>query len=268
MHRKRLATPRASLTLGEQTGSGLDQPPGDVEEGTVHAIVVIPARYDSSRLPGKVLAPLSGRPMIQHVWERASRSSVQRVLVATDDLRVAEVVRGFGGEVVMTAETHPSGSDRVYEAIQGQPCEIVVNVQGDEPLLDPALVDRLVQALEQDHQLDVATPAAPLHGDPDRPSVVKVVADTAGRALYFSRAAIPHGGPWLHHLGVYAFRRDALERYVGLPRGPLEQGERLEQLRLLEHGLRIGVVLVEQAQPSVDTPEDLTLVRSLLASHP
>ncbi len=237
--------------------------------GVVHALAVIPARYDSVRLPGKVLEPIAGRTMLEHVWARASASSVQRVLVATDDDRVAQAVRDFGGQVVMTSPDHPSGSDRVFEAIAGLDAAIVVNVQGDEPLLDPRVVDQLIRALDADPELDVATPAAPLEGDPRCPSVVKVVADARGRALYFSREAIPHGGPWLHHLGVYAFRREALARYVGLPRGPLEQGERLEQLRLLEHGLRLGVVSVERAQPSVDTLEDLLHVRQILsASQP
>ena len=233
----------------------------------MHALVVIPARYDSARLPGKVLAPIAGRSMLEHVWARASASCVGRVLVATDDERVAQVVRDFGGQVVMTSPDHPSGSDRVFEAVTGLDARVVVNVQGDEPLLDPRVVDALLAALDADPDLDVATAAAPLRGDPASPSVVKVVTDARGRALYFSRAPIPHGGPYLHHLGVYAFRREALQRYVQLPRGPLEQGERLEQLRLLEHGLTLGVVAVERAQPSVDTSEDLHLVRQILEAQ-
>ncbi|MCP4804373.1 MAG: 3-deoxy-manno-octulosonate cytidylyltransferase [Proteobacteria bacterium] len=222
-------------------------------------LAVIPSRYAANRLPGKPLVEIAGRPMIQHVWDRASASRADRVLVATDDARIHAAVRAFGGEVVMTSPEHRSGTDRVHEAATGSDADIVVNVQGDEPLLDTSLLDRLVEAFADG--VDVVTAAAPL-ADPTSPHVVKVVCDDRGDALYFSRSAVPHGGPYLQHIGVYAYRRAALDRFVTTSPGVLERAERLEQLRVLESGGRIRVVLTEQAHPSVDTPADLARVRA------
>lgn len=222
-------------------------------------LVVIPARFASTRLPGKALVDIAGRPMIEHVVRRAQASSADRVVVATDDVRIVEAVESFGGHVVMTSSSHVSGTDRVHEAAKELDGDIVVNVQGDEPLLDPSLIERLVAAFEEG--VDVVTAAAWV-ADASSPDVVKVVCDARGDALYFSRSPVPHGGPFLQHLGVYAYRRAALDRFVTTSPGPLERIERLEQLRVLEHGGRIRVVVVEQAHPSVDTAADLARVRA------
>lgn len=231
---------------------------------TSPVVIVIPARYASVRLPGKALAEIAGLPMIQHVHLRAQEvSGVDVVLVATDDERIASVVRGFGGEVVMTSADHTSGSDRVWEAVAGRDAAIVVNVQGDEPLLNPKVVEAVLAPFA-DPAVQVTTAATALDDiDRDNPSAVKVVLDLRGDALYFSRSLIPSSGPALRHLGVYAYRREALGRFCAWSPGPLERAERLEQLRLLEHGERIRVVQVGAAAPSVDTPEDLARVRAL-----
>ena len=203
--------------------------------------------------------------MVVWVHHRAAAArALHDVIVATDDERIADAVRASGGRAVMTRADHASGTDRVWEAVAELEADVVVNVQGDEPLLDPATIDAVVAPLLDDPHVDVATAAAPLVGDPTVPSVVKVVCDQRGDALYFSRSAVPHGGPWLHHLGLYAFRRAALEDFVSRDRGRLESSERLEQLRLLEHGKRVRVVRVEGASPSVDTPADLEAVRAIV----
>jgi 3-deoxy-manno-octulosonate cytidylyltransferase (CMP-KDO synthetase) len=250
-------------------------------------VVIIPARFGSTRLPGKPLCDIAGKPMIQHVYERAARASLpSSVLVATDDARVVDAVTSFGGEAVLTSPDHASGTDRLAEVARGRSDEIVVNVQGDEPLLDPASIDRAVAALLDDEDAPLATLASPLVRVEDMlsPSVVKVVTDAAGYALYFSRSPIPSwgrqgGGDGFgaggavaaglprRHVGLYAYRREALLRLASLPPTPLEQAEGLEQLRALHHGLRIRVAFVEQeAAPAVDTPEDLARVRALVAA--
>lgn len=230
-------------------------------------LAVIPSRYAAQRLPGKPLVDLHGRPMVAWVVQRCRAARrIDAVIVATDDPRIAAAAREAGAEVVMTSSAHATGSDRVAEAARllGLPADArLVNVQGDEPLVEPQTIDRLAAALD-DPAVQIATAAAPLVGDPADPARVKVVCDARGRALYFSRAPIPHGGPWRVHLGLYAFRGDALQRYTSLPRTPLEQAERLEQLRLLEHGVPLHVVAVDRHHPSVDTPEDLDRVRHLL----
>lgn len=223
---------------------------------TVHAVAVIPARYDSTRLPGKPLADLGGRSMVEHVWRRASASGVREVLVATDDTRIVDTVEAFGGRAVLTSADHQSGTDRVHEASQGLDCEVVVNVQGDEPLVDPAVIDALLEAFE-DPDVHIATLAAPL-GSGD---CVKVRVDSSGDAIDFRRGPLADA---LQHLGLYAYRRAALDDFVTLPQTPREVRLRLEQLRLLDHGRRIRVVRVESASPSVDTPEDLERVRQIL----
>jgi 3-deoxy-manno-octulosonate cytidylyltransferase (CMP-KDO synthetase) len=247
-------------------------------------VAVIPARFGSIRLPGKPLSDIHGKPMIQRVHERARAARLpQRVLVATDDERIAAVVRGFGGEAVMTSAAHASGTDRLAEAVRTLDAAIVVNVQGDEPMLDPAAIDRTLEPLLQDAGLEMATACVPLR-DPSEmldPAVVKVVGDARGDALYFSRSPIPllrmaHGGLReaaaaavarglaRKHLGLYAYRREALERFAALPRAPLEEAEGLEQLRALHHGMRIRLVELEgDFGPAVDTPEDLERVRLL-----
>ena len=235
----------------------------------MRAIAVIPARYASSRLPGKPLVDIAGQTMIERVYRRAEQAStVDQVLVATDDERIFAVVRAFGGEVVMTSPDHPSGTDRIAEAVRGLDAEIVVNVQGDEPLLDPAEIDAVVQPLREDAALMMTTLATPLL-DPSDPNVVKVVFDRMGRALYFSRCPIPYhrsgAGNHYKHIGLYGYRKEFLLRYAALAPTPLEQAEALEQLRALEHGCAIHVAVTEHDAVSVDTPEDLERVRRLFA---
>ncbi len=235
-------------------------------------LAVIPARWSSSRFPGKVLAPLAGRPVILHVLDRVSLArQVDACLVATDDERIVEVVRDSGHEVVMTRPDHPSGSDRIAEAIAGRPAPIILNVQGDEPLVDPAALDQLVLALKESDAA-AATLAVAGSGDIQDRNVVKVVCDAAGCALYFSRAPIPASHPgrggesaWLRHVGVYAWRRSAFEEFVARAVSSLEEREGLEQLRFLEHGGRMHVEITTNVAPGVDTPEDLARCEALLA---
>ncbi|MBF0179095.1 MAG: 3-deoxy-manno-octulosonate cytidylyltransferase [Magnetococcales bacterium] len=243
--------------------------------------VVIPARYGASRLPGKPLLDLLGRPMIAWVHEAAIRCGATTVVVATDDARIRNAVHGFGGRVVMTSPDHASGTDRVAEAARDLDEEVIINVQGDEPLLDPALIDRLAAPLLADPTLTMATVAQPL-GDPAdhaNPNIVKLVVDRNGNALYFSRAPIPWdrdrvippgtGHPcMLHHVGMYGFRADFLQTFATLPPTPLERLERLEQLRVLEHGHAIRVVVSDRTvNRGVDTPEDVERVRAHLAAR-
>jgi 3-deoxy-manno-octulosonate cytidylyltransferase (CMP-KDO synthetase) len=228
--------------------------------------VVIPARYASTRLPGKALADLYGQPMVVRVLHQVQRvAGISGAVVATDDSRIADAVSQAGGQAVMTRTDHTSGTDRIAEALHTLEWsgEVVVNVQGDEPLIEPATIEALITAMD-DPEVQVATVAAPLTEDPTDPAVVKVVVDRRGRALYFSRAPIPYGGPYLQHIGIYAYRASALARFVTSPPAPLEQTERLEQLRFLAMGCPIAVVQVEAASPSVDTPADLERVRCIL----
>jgi 3-deoxy-manno-octulosonate cytidylyltransferase (CMP-KDO synthetase) len=240
-------------------------------------IVVIPARYGSTRLPGKPLVSLAGKPMIQRVYERAKLAQrVNRVIVATDDDRIVKAVQEFGGEARMTRPDHRTGTERVAEVAAHETGDIFVNVQGDEPLLDPAAVDTAVGALLEEPQAALATVATPIRTPADimDPNVCKVVLDFDENALYFSRAPIP----WvrdtaghvqarhLKHLGLYVFRRDALLEYPTLPQGELERIEQLEQLRWLENGWKIRVAEVAHDTVSVDVPEDVARVEKLLAS--
>jgi 3-deoxy-manno-octulosonate cytidylyltransferase (CMP-KDO synthetase) len=249
-------------------------------------VAIIPARFASTRLPGKPLADIHGKTLVERVFERARAARRPgRVVVATDDERIAAVVRGFGGEAVMTSPDHATGTDRLAEAARALDAGIVVNVQGDEPMLDPAGVDAAVDALCADASADLSTLSAPLVSSAEMlaPSVVKVVTDARGLALYFSRAPIPHvrrgaAADWAaaaeaavarglarKHVGLYAYRRAALLRFASLPPSPLEEAEGLEQLRALHHGMRIRVVPVAGgAGLAVDTPEDLERVRALL----
>ncbi|HVD78762.1 MAG TPA: 3-deoxy-manno-octulosonate cytidylyltransferase [Vicinamibacteria bacterium] len=258
-------------------------------------VAIIPARFGSTRLPGKPLSQINGKPMVQHVWERARLAqAVDRVLVATDDERIAEVVRAFGGEVVMTSQAHATGTDRLAEAAAGTDAEIVVNVQGDEPMLDASFIDGMVAPLRAEADLPMSTVSLPLTDVEEMLSsaVVKVVSDARGHALYFSRSPIPfvrdavdmlrdhQPEEWLRaaavqavsrrlarkHVGLYAYRREALLRFASLPPAPLEQAESLEQLRALHHGMKIRVVPMEgQSGVAVDTPQDLERVRAIMA---
>jgi 3-deoxy-manno-octulosonate cytidylyltransferase (CMP-KDO synthetase) len=247
-------------------------------------VAIIPARFGSTRLPGKPLSDIHGRPLIQHVHERVRRArGLDRVLVATDDERISAAVRSFGGEAVMTSRSHATGTDRLAEAAAATAADIVVNVQGDEPLLDPAFIEAALGPFADDAELPMSTVSLPLH-DVDEmlsPHVVKVVTDARGDALYFSRSPIPHlrgaGDPRRaaeeavrqglarKHVGLYAYRREALLRFASLPPSPLEEAEGLEQLRALHHGMRIRVVDVDgEGGVAVDTPQDLERVRDLL----
>ena len=237
---------------------------------------IIPARYDSKRLPGKPLALIQDRPMIQHVYEHAARAaSLQRLLVATDDARIQQALARFGGEVLMTSGDHKSGTDRVAEAARQLMLSdqaIVVNIQGDEPLLHPEMIDSLADTLKAKADVDMATLAHPSTDKNDfhDSAVVKVVLDSEGRALSFSRAPFPalteasSAPKYYKHLGFYGYRNKFLQEFTKLPPGVLERQEKLEQLRALEHGFRISVVITPHDSVGVDTPEDLALVRNIL----
>ncbi|MGJ5140107.1 3-deoxy-manno-octulosonate cytidylyltransferase [Bradyrhizobium oligotrophicum] len=238
-------------------------------------LVLIPARMASTRLPGKPLLDIAGQPMIVQVLRRAQEAGIGRVAVATDTPEIAAAVAAAGGEVVMTRPDHPSGSDRIYEAMckldPAREAEIVVNLQGDFPTIDPQNISDVLPPLE-DPAVDIATLAAQIHTEEEslNPNVVKAVGSPVGgrrlRALYFTRATAPHGdGPRYHHIGLYAYRRAALERFVSLPPSPLEQQEKLEQLRALEDGMRIDVMVVDAVPRGVDTPADLETARRLLS---
>lgn len=235
----------------------------------MRAVAVIPARWASTRFPGKPLALLQGRPMVEHVWARVRRvRGLAAVLVATDDERVARAVRAFGGEVAMTGECR-TGTDRVREALAGREADVALNVQGDEPLIEPACLESLL-AVFAEPTVRMATLMRPLlAGEAENPNVVKVVTALAGDALYFSRSPIPyarHGpAPAFAHVGVYAYRRDLLEALAALPTTPLERAEGLEQLRVLEHGIPIRVVQTSYRSLGVDVPEDLARAEAALA---
>ena len=241
-------------------------------------LIVIPARLKATRLPDKPLADIGGEPMIVQVWRRAVEADCGPVLVATDAEAVRDAILQAGGEALMTRPDHPSGSDRVFEAVLAHDpagkLGAVVNLQGDLPTLDPALVHACLKALSEG-EADIGTIAARIVREEERtdPNVVKVVgtpvAGSVLRALYFTRATAPYGeGPLYHHIGIYAYRRDALERFVSLPPSPLELREKLEQLRALEAGMRINVGLVDTVPLGVDTPRDLERARELLQSRP
>ena len=238
------------------------------------AAVIIPARYASTRFPAKPLAVIAGKPMIQHTWSQAVRSKADLVLVATDHPAIRDAVTAFGGKAVMTREDHPSGTDRIYEACRDLDCGIVINVQGDEPLIPPEIIDRLIDLMTEHPECEMATVAVPAGREIlDDPNKVKVVMTGDGFALYFSRAPIPFlrsGGtaaPALLHWGIYAFRKTALERFVSFPASPLENCEKLEQLRALENGIRIRVLVCSLRSVGVDTPEDLERAEKLIASR-
>lgn len=239
---------------------------------------MIPARMQATRLPGKPLADIHGCPMIVHVMRRAQAANAGRVIVATDDEKIASVIRDFGGEAVMTRPDHVSGSDRIFEAActidPAGEAQTIVNLQGDLPTLDSVLVQDCLAPLA-DPNVDIATLAAEIRDPTERtnPNVVKVVGSALSanhlRALYFTRATAPYGdGPLYHHIGIYAYRREALERFVKLKPSPLELREKLEQLRALEAGMRIAVAIVDTVPLGVDTPPDLERARQMLSPTP
>lgn len=235
---------------------------------------VIPARYSSSRFPGKALALIAGKTMLQHVWERAGRArSLSRLVIATDDQRIFQAARGFGAEVRMTRADHPSGTDRAAEVAAQDGAGVIVNIQGDEPLIDPEAIDAAVRGLAESGGAPMGTLKKRIEdpGELNNPNVVKVVTDLKGNAVYFSRWAIPFArspeAAHYKHIGLYVYRRDFLLAYSGLPVGPLEQAEKLEQLRALENGYRIRVVETGYESLGVDTPEDLRRVSALVEAR-
>ena len=240
---------------------------------------IIPARYASTRFPGKPLHPIAGKPLIQRVVEQCRKAkALSEVIVATDDVRIAEVAKSFC-RVEMTRTDHPSGSDRIAEVAARCDCDAVVNIQGDEPLMDPTVIDAVAEALNQSEMSTAATPIRSIE-EYDNPNVVKVVADAAGRALYFSRRTIPYlreaasrpameqlaAFPFLKHLGIYGYRRETLLRLVRFPVSPLESAEKLEQLRALENGIAIAVVKVDYDSVGVDVPADVARVEKILTT--
>jgi 3-deoxy-manno-octulosonate cytidylyltransferase (CMP-KDO synthetase) len=245
----------------------------------MNVIGIIPARYASTRFPGKPLALIAGKPLIQHVVEQCQKAqSLGEVIVATDDTRIWEVAQDFC-RVEMTSPDHPSGTDRLAEVVKRCQCDAAVNIQGDEPLIDPAVIDSVAAALAGS---EMSTAAAIIKevSEYENPNVVKVVVNTAGRALYFSRRTIPYvrdaangsvteqmaAFPFLKHIGIYGYRRETLLRLVGFPVSPLEQAEKLEQLRALENGIAIAVVRVKYDSIGVDLPADVKRVEKILSS--
>lgn len=243
----------------------------------MNIVGIIPARFGSTRFPGKPLALIAGKPLIQHVVEQCQKAkSLSEIIVATDDTRIWEVTQDFC-RTEMTRPEHPSGSDRIAEVVGRCDCDAVVNIQGDEPLIDPAVIDAVAKALAQNEMSTAATPIKN-PAEYDNPNVVKVVVNAAGRALYFSRRTIPYlreaanrpvpeqlaAFPFLKHLGIYGFRRETLLRLVKFQVSPLENAEKLEQLRALENGIQIGVVQVDYDSIGVDLPEDVRRVEAIL----
>jgi len=238
---------------------------------------VIPARFHSTRLPGKILADIAGKSMIEHVYRRAAAAArVHAVIVATDDERIASAVHAFGGAALMTRADHVSGTDRIAEAIASLPCRAVVNVQGDEPLIEPDTIDLAIAPLLADASVEMSTLSRPFQSLEEfkSPHVVKVVTNLLGDALYFSRAPIPASGPSAAlaglpaaaraHVGLYVYRRDTLLKLAAAPAVALELEESLEQLRALAHGIKIRVVETRHVAAGVDTPEDLERVRQMM----
>lgn len=239
-----------------------------------HIVGILPARWGSTRFPGKPLHRLAGKTLIQHVWERCQEcKELHRVVIATDDDRIRDEALSFGAEVVMTAAHHPTGTDRIAEAVAAIPqATHIINIQGDEPLIDPALIDELARAMREDQDLPMVTAANPIEDEAAYldPNVVKVVLDLNGHALYFSRSPLPYqrtkptGLTLYRHKGIYGYRRDFLETFITWPPSPLEQAESLEQLRALENGARIKVIITADDSIGLDTPEQASLIEALL----
>ena len=236
------------------------------------AAALIPARWGSTRFPGKPVHQIAGKPLIQHVWERCCEATVfDRIIIATDDARIAEAASGFGAEAALTSSEHQSGTDRIAEVARNLTrVGLIFNVQGDEPLIAPDLLGDLVRKLAGDRRVDLITAAVPIDAEEARSEhVVKVVTDRKGDALYFSRSVIPFArGPgdagYLKHLGIYGYRRKALLEFVNLEPSPLEQAERLEQLRALQNGMKLRVIVSRTSSIGVDTPEDAEAAERLI----
>jgi 3-deoxy-manno-octulosonate cytidylyltransferase (CMP-KDO synthetase) len=249
----------------------------DRSQAHKHTVAVIPARYGSTRFPGKALADIAGRPMIEHVYRRAAAArNVDAVIVATDDARIADAVTRFGGEVRLTRSTHETGTDRIAEVATDLDCDLVVNLQGDEPLIEPAAIDDAIEPFRSDAHLAMTSLCQRFRENEDAadPNVVKVVINRAGVALYFSRASIPfsrksgpgHVAVLFKHIGLYVQRREFLLKIASLDPTPLERAEALEQLRVLEHGYSIKMIETQYDAIGVDTPEDLERVRRMLTA--
>lgn len=233
---------------------------------------IIPARMGSTRFPGKVLAKLGGKPIVQWVWERTKASKADEVIVASDSQEVIDAVKAFGGNARMTSPNHPSGSDRIWEVASGLDCDIIINVQGDEPFMEPSVIDQLIDVMQESPAPDMATVVVPSTREQiaNNPNSPKVVIGANGMALYFSRSPIPYlreGGtdmPLYKHWGIYAYSKEALRRFVSLPESPLEKCEKLEQLRALENGMKIKVIQTNFQSIGIDTPEDLVQAENYL----
>lgn len=247
-----------------------------VTDSSSRTLVAIPARWGSTRFPGKPLHLIAGKPLVQHVWERCQECrQIDDVIIATDDERIAEAAASFGARAVLTSPDHPSGTDRIAESAKSFPDHrVIINVQGDEPLISPALIDELARTMRDDPGVKMITAAAPIHDQAQisDPNVVKVIFDTHGDALYFSRSPLPYvrnPASWprsYRHLGIYGFQRSFLFQFVSWPPSRLEQTESLEQLRALENGARIRVVLTDELSPGVDTPEQAAAIEKHLNS--
>lgn len=243
-----------------------------------NVLIVIPARYGSTRLPGKALKPLAGKPVVQHVWQACTDANVGEVLIATEHQIIVDAAAQFGAKAVITSESCQSGTDRVYEAAKGRPEDIIINVQGDEPFIRPETIAKVATVLQENPQCDISSAVFPTL-DPthiEDPNCVKAVLNAQGRALYFSRSPIPFKRelteenkkvPYWQHCGIYGYRRAALEKFVSLPPSPLEQLERLEQLRALEAGMTIMCAVVEPAGPAIDTAQDLQAAENYFKNH-
>ena len=235
---------------------------------------IIPARWGSTRFQGKPLYLIAGKPLLRHVWEQCQRAKkLESVIIATDDMRIANAAFGWGAQVALTSPRHQSGTDRIAEVVRkAKQFAFIINIQGDEPLVDPRLIDRLVEKLRSDRKINIVTAAHPFEdpADASSPHQVKVVVDLAGRALYFSRAAIPFPRDlsrtkYLRHQGIYGFRREMLLQFVKRKPTPLERAESLEQLRALENGVSVHVLVTKHGSPGVDTPEDALALEQKLA---
>jgi len=238
-------------------------------------VAIIPARFGSTRFPGKAVAILNGKPIIQHVYERVRQAkSLSDVYVATDDERIFSTVTGFGGKAIMTSGEHKSGTDRIAEAVSVSGGDIIVNVQGDEPLIEPSVIDAVSAKITNDSEIVCSTACTPIKDETmyKNPNAVKVVMDSNGTALYFSRSPLPFyrdggfGGAYLH-IGIYCFRKDFLKVFTSLRQTPLEKAENLEQLRIIENGYKIGVVVTDYHSFGVDTPDDLEKVKKIIAGN-
>lgn len=240
-----------------------------------NVLIVIPARYGSSRLPGKMLKLLAGKPVVMHVYEACQKANVGEVLIATESPVVVEALSKLGARVVLTSDTCQSGTDRVYEAAKNRPEQIVINVQGDEPFIAPSTIKKIAALLQQDPTCHIASAVAPTSDEAkiDNPNCVKAVLNQAGKALYFSRSRVPYKReitqenkdiPYWQHCGIYGYQRKALEQFVRLPQSPLEKLEKLEQLRALEAGMTLKCVVIDAAGPAIDTAQDLQAAEQYL----